>query len=178
MNFVTALPHQKPLASKEDHGFTLVEILIGMTILTIALLAIAAMFPMAYMTVHESGKTTMTLTAARQMLEDVRSVPFDEIINLNGFDTANSATLPGDAPEREIARRWRYALAGEGNGFTYTTDEKTRWSALSTGTSANFAGRGRITVVVQSATVRLVTVTISAPPRWRGVAISTLITRI
>jgi prepilin-type N-terminal cleavage/methylation domain-containing protein len=168
---------EKSLQSPNGRGFTLVEMLIGITILTIALLAIAAMFPMAYLTVHESGKSTMTLTAARQMLEDVRSVPFDELINLNGFDTANPATLPADAPELEIARRWRYSLAGEGNGFTFTTDEKSQWSPLTVGT-VPFGGRGRITVVADSATVRRVTVTISAPPRWRDVSIATLITRI
>jgi prepilin-type N-terminal cleavage/methylation domain-containing protein len=171
------MPDEKASVSDGGRGFTLVEILIGITILTIALLAIAAMFPMAFMAVHESGKSTMTLTAARQMMEDVRSIPFDELINLNGFDTANPATLPADAPEREVARRWRYALAGEGNGFTFTTDEKARWSALSVGASP-FGGRGRITVVADSPTVRRVTVTISAPPRWRDVQLATLITRI
>jgi len=158
----------------KDRGFTLVEALLGMTILTIALLAIAAMFPMGYMVVHESGKTTMTLTAARQMLEDVRSVPFDELANLNGFDTANPATLPSTAAGREMARRWRYALAGEGNGFTYTTAERAQWSALSTG-SATLGGRGRIAVVAQSPTLLRVTVTVSTPPQWRNVEMATLI---
>jgi|RhiMetdeSRZDD1v2_1073273.scaffolds.fasta_scaffold59309_4 Tfp pilus assembly protein PilV len=158
-------------------GFTLIEILIGMTILMVGLLAIAAMFPFAFVAVNESGKMTMTLTGQRQILEDIRSVPFTQLVNLNGFDTTNTGTLPAGAPEREIARRWRYALAGEGNGFTYTADEKSRWSTLSTA-GGTFGGRGRITVTSPSATLRLVTITISIPPKWKDVQIATLISRM
>ena len=92
---------------RRQHGMTLIELMVGMCILMFGLLAIAAMFPMGYLAIHEAGKMTMTLTATRQILEDVRSVPFAELANLNGFDTTNPATLPADQPEREIARRWR-----------------------------------------------------------------------
>lgn len=154
----------------------MVEVLVGVTILTVALLAIAAMFPMGYVVVNEAGKMTMTITAARQMLEDVRSVPFEDLTNLNGFDTNNPATLPAGATEREIARRWRYALAGEGAGFTFTTSERSAWGALSTA-GATFGGRGRISVASQSTTLRLVTITISIP-RGRDVQLATLISRM
>src|SRR5207344_2233786 len=71
----------------DDRGFTLIELLIGMTILTFGLLGIATMFPMGYFVVSDAGKMTMTLTGTRQILEDVRSVPFQNLGNLNGFDT-------------------------------------------------------------------------------------------
>lgn len=171
------MPIEVSSTADRRSGFTLVELLLGITILTIALLSVAAMFPMGYMVVHESGKTTMTLTAARQMLEDIRSVPFDRLANLNGFDTANSVTVPAGAPERDLARRWRYALAGEGNGFTFTTAEKSQWAMLTTGTTS-FSGRGRISVVAQGATAVRVTLTISTPPRWRDVQMATVITRM
>jgi hypothetical protein len=135
------------------------------------------MFPMGYLAITEAGKMTMTLTATRQILEDVRALPFTDLTNLNGFDTTNAATLPANAAEREIARRWRYALAGEGDGFTFSTDEKTRWSSLSMG-EGNFGARGRIAVTVQSPTLRLITVTVAVPNRWREVQIATLITRM
>lgn len=163
--------------SRASRGFTLIEVLLGMTILMVGLLGIAAMFPMAFITVHDAGKMTMGLTAARQILEDVRSVPFDEIINLNSFDTNNASTLPTNPTPREVARRWRYALAGEGNGFTYTTDEKSRWASLSSA-GATFGARGRITVVAVSATLNRVTVTVTIPRRTRDLQITTLISRI
>ena len=157
-------------------GFTLVELLVGMTFLTIGLLAIAAMFPMGYIVVNESGKMTMTLTGARQILEDVRSIPFANLTTLNGFDTTNSVTLPADEPQRGIVRRWRYALAGEGNGFTFTSTEKDRWASLGSATTT-FGGRGRIAVTSPSVTMRQVTITISIPG-GRDIQIATLISRI
>ena len=158
-------------------GFSLVELLVGITFLTVGILAIAAMIPIGYVVVNESGKMTMTLTGARQILEDIRSVPFDNLTALNGFDTSNSATLPANQPQREIVRRWRYALAGEGNGFTFTTTEKSRWASLSSSTGTTFGGRGRITVTSPSATMRQVRITISIP-RGRDIQITTLISKI
>ena len=160
-------------SSKGSHGFTLVELLVGMTFLTVGLLAIAAMFPMAFLVVNESGKMTMTITAARQILEDVRSVPFANITDLNGFDTSNAATLPASGTQREIVRKWRYALAGESNGFTYTAAERARWSSLASSETA-FGARGRITVTSPSVTMRQVTITISIP-RGRDIQLTTLI---
>ena len=147
-----------------NRGFTLVELLVGMTFLMVSLLAIAAMFPMAYVVTNEAGKTTMTLTAARQVMEDVRSLPFGDLSSLNNFDTSSYASLPSSGAAREIARRWRYALAGAGSGFTYTATERSRWSSLTSG-SAAFGARGRISVVSVSATLQRITVTISNPNR-------------
>jgi len=163
-----------------ERGFTLIEMMIGMTILLFGLLGIAAMFPMGYVVVTDAGKMTMTVTGSRQILEDVRSVPFVNLINLNGFDSNNAATLPAAQPERDLARRWRYALAGEGSGFTYTAAEKASWRTLATTsstTSASFGARGTITVVAQTATLRLITVTITVPGRPASVSMATLISR-
>jgi prepilin-type N-terminal cleavage/methylation domain-containing protein len=174
-------------ALPDRRGFTLIELLIGMTILTFGLLGIATMFPMGYLVVHDAGKLTMTLTGTRQILEDVRSVPFQSLPNLNGFDTGNSATLPAAEPEREMARRWRYALAGEGNGFTYTNAEKAAWTRLSTTTAspnsntsinAPFGARGVISVVDQTPTLRRITITITIPGRTKTVRIATLVSRM
>lgn len=160
----------------DSRGFSLIELLIGMTFLTVSLLAIAAMFPMAYVVANEAGKTTMTLTAARQILEDVRSLPFDDLTDLNGFDTSNVATLPASGSVREIARRWRYALEGEGDGFTFTSDETSRWGSLAIAGVA-FGARGRITVVEDTDTLARITITISVPQRADR-TIATLISRM
>ncbi|MGH7412161.1 MAG: type IV pilus modification PilV family protein, partial [Candidatus Methylomirabilis sp.] len=105
-------------------GFTLIEVLISAAVLSVALLAMAAMFPTGYTNITEAGKVTMALTAGRQIFEGVSALPFDNIGNLNGFDTLNPGTLPAGEPQRTIARRWRYALAGEGDGFFFTAAEK------------------------------------------------------
>jgi len=158
-------------------GFTLLEVLVGAAVLSVALLAMAAMFPTGYTNITEAGKMTMALTAGRQMLEDISALPFDNIGNLNGFDTRNPATLPPGEPERTMARRLRYALAGEGDGFTFKKDEKDQWTILSAG-SATLNGRGQVGVAALSATLNQVTVTITYPGRSARVQLVTNITRL
>ena len=168
------------------NGFSLIEVLIAACVLAVALLAMAAMFPTGYTNITEAGKMTMALTAGRQILEDISALSFDnnfdKIANLNTFDTLNPGSLPAGEPERTIARRWRYALAGEGDGFTFTATEKAEWSTLSTGGGVSLNGRGRITVVGLSPTPPLslnqVTVTIQYPGRSRGVTLVTNMSRL
>lgn len=164
-------------------GFTILEVLVGSSILAVALLAMAAMFPTGYTNITEAGRMTMAVTAARQVFEDISALPYDNIVNLNGplaigFDTADPATLPAGEPEKTVARRWRYALAGEGDGFTFTATEKAEWNMLSTGGGVTLNGRGQISVVPLSATLDQVTITITYPGRSRGVQLVTNITRL
>ena len=44
-------------------GFSLLEVLVGGAVLSVALLAIAAMFPTGYTNITQAGKMTMALTA-------------------------------------------------------------------------------------------------------------------
>lgn len=161
-----------------SHGFTLLEVLVGAAVLSVALLGMAAMFPTGYTNISEAGKMTMALTAGRQILEDISALPFDNIGSLNGFDTRNPVTLPPGEPERTMARRLRYALAGEGDGFTFTATEKAQWSTLSTGQGVTLNGRGQVAVAALSATLTQLTVTITYPGRAAGVRLVTNITRL
>ena len=108
-----------------QRGFSLIELLIGMSIMAVALLSIATMFSTGYSDVTAGGKTTMATTAARQLLEDIRMLPFDRIADLDTLNTNNAGTLPavdagldpGRTMARNIARKWRYALAGDLTGW-------------------------------------------------------------
>jgi prepilin-type N-terminal cleavage/methylation domain-containing protein len=160
-------------------GFTLIEILLGITILVIGILGAASMFGTGYTNVAEGGRMTMAVTAARQMLEDVRTIPFGSLPNLNGpagtgFNTNSPGSQPASDPERNIARKWRYALAGDGTGWNFTSAEKARWQSLGVG-SIPFGASGQITVVNQTATLRLITVTVQIPGRGATVQLATLI---
>jgi Tfp pilus assembly protein PilV len=162
------------------------EVLLAVTILAVAILGIASMTATGHGNVDNAGRASLALIAARQMLEDVRSVPFPNITNLNGFDTGAVATLPAANPERDLARKWRYALAGAGNGFNFTAAEIAQWSTLSMG-NAPAGLRGQISVVAPivppavtpSATRRLVTVTVTIPGQLqsRTVQLATVIAR-
>ena len=169
-------PSRHPGGSRNG-GFSMIEILLGMTVLVIGILGVATMFSAAYTDVASGGRTTMAVTAARQILEDVRTLPFDNLGNLNGYDTNSLATLPASDPERSMARKWRYTVAGEATGWGFTTAEKTQWKRLSTGTAV-FGGRAQVAVVNQTVTLRLVTVTVQGPGRGPSVQIATLISRL
>jgi Tfp pilus assembly protein PilV len=155
----------------------LIEILIGISILAIGLLGIAGMFSTAYVDINAGGNTTMAVTAARQMIEDMRLLPFDNLVNLNGFNTNTVGTQPAADPERAIARKWRYLVAGTGAGWNFTAAEMAQWSSLYTG-GANFGGQATVVVTSPSPTLRQVTVTVPVPGRGVNVSLSTLISRL
>jgi prepilin-type N-terminal cleavage/methylation domain-containing protein len=156
-------------------GFTLVEVLVASMILVVALLTLASMFPMGYRQITDAGRMTVAVSGARHILEDVGDIPFNNISNINGVDTAtNAGVIAGlTGTEAAIARRWRYMLAGSGNGFTFTGAETTAW-----GTVQPFGGRAVVTVANTSATLRTVTVTVTVPGLPAGVTLSTVIVRM
>jgi Tfp pilus assembly protein PilV len=166
-----------PAPATGSRGSTLIEALVGGTLLAITLLGVCSMFVTGYSHVSASGRTTLGITGARQILEDVRSLPYDNLINLDGFDIDDATTLPSADPERELARRWRYTLAGPGVGWSFSTEEEQRWSML-TSEGIVFGGTATIDVEAQSPTLTLVTVRVSVPGRWSRIEWSTLITKL
>jgi len=172
-----AMPHD------DSRGFTLAEVMIASMVLTIGLLAVVGMFPVGYGQVADAGRMTLAVTGARQILEDVGALPFASLSNLNGFDTTNPATLPASDPELTVARRWRYMLAGAGDGFTFTTAEQAQW-----GTVTPFAGRATIGVcnpgvtppcaAPTSLTLRQAAVTVTVPGLVPRVSLTTVIARL
>jgi Tfp pilus assembly protein PilV len=162
------------MSSRDQQGFATLEVLAAVTLVAIVLLSIATMFLTSYWSVERSGKTTVAVALARQILEDLGSLPYQNLTELDGFDTTDPGTLPADEPQRSIARKWRYALAGEGNGFSYTAEEKASWSAVGA-TGAPLAGR--IEVAEPSTSLRRVTVTLTVAGQPTAVRLATLITR-
>ena len=65
-------------------------------ILVVALLTLASMFPVGYRQITDAGRMTMAVSGARHILEDVGDVPFANLSNLNGVDTAtNTGVIAG-----------------------------------------------------------------------------------
>lgn len=167
----------------DDRGFTLVEIMVAMMILLVALLTLSTMFPMGYRQIADAGRLTVAVTGARHILEDIGDVPFNNISSLDGVDTSTNAGIIAGlgAPESAIARRWRYMLAGSGDGFAFSAAETTAW-----GTVQPFGGSARVWVNDAtncpgpvSTTLRRACVTItvpSTPPTT--VTLSTIIVRM
>lgn len=169
-------PDRRQGAGRRGRGFTLVELLVGATLMAVGLLSISGMFVLVYAQATRSGRTTMGLAAARQVFEGTRHIPFDEIDNLNNFDTDSSVTQPAGGRERDVARSFRYALAGEGVGWTFTTDERQRWDYMAADGRA-LRARGRITVTAQGADVWRMTIQVDVPGYPVPIQLATLLSR-
>jgi Tfp pilus assembly protein PilV len=159
-----------------QHGFTYVEVLVASLLMAVVLLSLCAAFTAGYANVSSAGKATVALSAARQLLEDLRLLPFEALPNIDGFDTDDPSTLPAADPERELARRWRYGLAGDGPGWAFTSDELTRWTAAQAD-GAELGAAGTVTVTAQSATLAEVRIRVTVPGRWSAIELTTLVAR-
>ena len=157
-----------------ERGFTYIEVLIAFALLAGAMLALCGVSAAGYRNLTASGRTTIGLSAARQMAEDLSSLPFANVANLGGFDTDDPGTLPASDPEREIARRWRYVLSGEGVGWNFTATERARWTTLSLGEGV-VGGSGSVVVVARSATLSEVRLSVAIPGRWKPVELTTFV---
>lgn len=82
-------------------GFSAIELLVGLAILTLALLAVASMFPTAYSNVAWSGKDTAAVTLGQQRIEWLRTQAY-----------TSAALAAGTTSE---------SLTAEYAGFTRTT---------------------------------------------------------
>jgi hypothetical protein len=156
-------------------GFTYLEVLVAGLLLVFALFSMSTMFIAGYASVTHAGRTTMGLAASRQLLEDLRLLRAEALLELDGFVTDNPATLPDANPAREVARRFRYALAGEGVGFEFGADEVARWPDLAA-QGGPLGAVGRIAVTPRSTTLTEVRLLVSVPGHVRDIEISTLVT--
>ena len=111
-------------------AFTLVEVVIAIMVLFVAVVLTASMFPTGHQQLADAARTSSAVAAGRQVLEDIGGLPFDSVRRLDGFDTANAATVPADDPELAVARRWRYLIGGPGGGFSFTPAEIAQYGAV------------------------------------------------
>jgi len=173
---------RKPTPMNNEHGFTLVEVLVASMILLVALLTLATMFPTGYKQIADAGRLTLATNGANHILEDLGSVPFANVRNLDNVDTDNAATMPAADPELAIARRWRYMLKGSGGGFTFTTAENTAWGAVTPiGARAQVQIRqsdNAANVCPNTATTCRAVVVITMPGLPSNVVLSTILVRM
>jgi prepilin-type N-terminal cleavage/methylation domain-containing protein len=159
------------ITTRTDHssggqrGFTIIEVLIALMIVIIALVAIAGMFPQGYKQVTDAGRLTLAVTNARAVHEDIRLVPFANLVNLNGFDSTNPGTIPASPPESDLATRWHNDLtAAEG---------KTTILVSNCGGAGNPCG-----LPAPDASMAMVTVTVSMTALPQSVRLTTLVARL
>jgi len=173
-------------APRSGKGFSLIELLLGMTILAIGVLGVASMFSTGYTDVAAGGKTTLALDAARQIMEDIRLVPtqaaFTSLLTLNGVSTATATSLPSTDPGLTIARKFRYLMAGTDAASTWgiTSAMITLWGDRPNISGTTFSGQGTIAVTdvgTTASTLYQVTVTVTITGR-SPVVLTSLVSRL
>jgi prepilin-type N-terminal cleavage/methylation domain-containing protein len=93
-------------------GFTLIETLIALFLLSFALLALAGLMVTTTRNDSVGGHMTEAATLAQDKLEEFRATPFDNILAGNDQKTGSHAI--------QYARNWNVATSADGNLKTVT----------------------------------------------------------
>jgi prepilin-type N-terminal cleavage/methylation domain-containing protein len=81
---------------KAEDGFGLIELMIAVTILSIALLALAAGYDQAFLALHRSSKETVATVLADRQLELYRALPYASVgLDATTVDAVTTPTDPG-----------------------------------------------------------------------------------
>lgn len=120
-----------------DRGFTLIEVLVAMTILAVVSLSLAGMFGTAIRATHNARAQTSTATLAEQKLEQLRALTwgFDASgENLPVSDTTTDLTqTPPTAGGRGLNPSPANSLAANTSGYVDYLDRSGQW--VGTGTT-------------------------------------------
>ena len=142
----TLCKDKMPRSLKGPWGLTLPEILIAASVLTVALLAMAGMFPTAFQNVKAGGQMTKATAIAQKMMEILRNESFANLscslypTSYNGLNT--SACGSGTDSISTNCQKWAndIAFSSDGRGLP--------------------SGWGSITVSSPATDLRQVTVTV------------------
>lgn len=75
---------------REKRGLTLAEVILAAAIISVAVLAIVGLFPTALQNVRYGGHMSQASSLAQEMVELIRTQPFNMVSNYNGLDTRNA----------------------------------------------------------------------------------------
>jgi len=81
---------------RRDAGLTILELTIAIVVITVGLLTLIAVFPIAIRAIHTARETDIAYSSIRAKLDEMRSVPFydpNNPTNPNIFSTYNGATF-------------------------------------------------------------------------------------
>jgi len=92
---------------KDRKGFTVAEILIAAAVLSLAILAIAGMFPTAYQNVTYGGRITQATNLAGQKMEELKNSSYASLIV-----SSTPYNDPNNPIEGIFSRSWKIEDSG------------------------------------------------------------------
>ena len=78
---------------KKGSGFTLIEVMIALTVLLIGMLGIAAMLVTSIDANENNKRSTEATYLAEQQMELFRGEPYSQVVNMNAADLANNTCI-------------------------------------------------------------------------------------
>ena len=102
---------------RRAQGFTIVELVVAMTIMTVALGAMTTTLATVSRLGQVNSETARALDAARGLIESVRAAPFDEAFARYNADPADDPGGAGTAPGCNFAVQWLNAQVGDADGM-------------------------------------------------------------
>jgi len=87
---------QRRVKFTEERGLSLVELLMAITIITVAMLGIVGMFPIAHQHLRAGGELTVATGLAQRMAELLRDEPVELVPRYHNADTRVPASFPAD----------------------------------------------------------------------------------
>ena len=105
----------KIIKIKKENGFTLVEVLVAIGILSFGLLAVAAMQNTALLGTGRSKSVTEATTVAMDRMERIFAIPFDTLTTSyttgSVYDDGDFATAPPSPPSTITSVTWKFSNA-------------------------------------------------------------------
>ena len=124
--------------SQKDQGFTLIEVLIAITIFAVGLLAVAAMQASAIRVNSTAGQITTRMTWAQDKLEELMALPYSDHLIEDLGDPPSGTDSEGES-HQETTPDGIYTIS-----WTVTDDTPISSTKLITVT---VTGRGKVTQV-------------------------------
>jgi prepilin-type N-terminal cleavage/methylation domain-containing protein len=90
-----------------EKGFTLIEVLIAVAILTVAVMSVFMIYTQCTVEIRRAKNRTIATNYAQQMMEMISSTPYN-IFYYHGLTTTSDP--PADNPVRDDLLRWKAAL--------------------------------------------------------------------
>jgi prepilin-type N-terminal cleavage/methylation domain-containing protein len=96
-------PRILPASPRSRHGFTFIELAVGMTVLLVALLILSSVVSSMAKQRAVNRETSLAVSAARNMLETLRAEDFSDVYALYNSDPADDPLGAGTAPGNRFA---------------------------------------------------------------------------
>jgi type IV pilus assembly protein PilV len=104
MNTIT----NAPIARKPNHGYTMIEVLVGIVLLSVGILSVAQMQILTINTNKMASQRTTAITLAQDKAEFFRTIPYTTIGNPPLFDTSGiysrSWVVENNVPANNLKR--------------------------------------------------------------------------